>query len=550
VSKSPAERTADSPERSAQPDLAALMFFNEMQIEKKKVNKKKTVNQSPLHDILFGILKRQSNYFKAINVLARIMQLKRRHTNMKELQRLAERQFFAAFQQEGVEYIQNFRGNGFYTLKKEDILIVKGRDTFNGTTEFNLVPPHTMLYTRLAETFHQKYHSFASPVYIRTQLLDAGYYLPQVTKRLKSLQDGCALCRKRIQKKLHTVMGTVAENRLTYNQPFKGMQADLIGPLQVREFVNARGSRKVWLLSGICHFSRYISLTLVESLSKESILNAFKIHALRYGESQQIETDFGTNFSSAKNILQEGDVISEEDVKWITETLKSSGVHLVQRVPKAPWIQGSIERANSVIKKIMPGKKMTVFQLALLIENIIFHVNRRPIGCSTTLESIRPADIIPVWSKLNPRAEMAGCAKIIESARTEFFEKWNELYKLSILKQNKWLSTNHTLAEGDIVLILDLKNDHGYPKIGRITKIEKDSSEVQRYFSVEYKQKKKTFLTVRRPAQSLCMVMGETEEKLVDSLSFIEEEDLPDIQKNKKATRVQFVGSSDEIKDQ
>jgi hypothetical protein len=73
-----------------------------------------------------------------------------------------------------------------------------------------------------------------------------------------------------------------------------------------------------------------------------------------------------------------------------------------------------------VIKKIMPGKKMTVFQLALLIENIIFHVNRRPIGCSTTLESIRPADIIPVWSKLNPRAEMAGCAKIIESARTEF----------------------------------------------------------------------------------------------------------------------------------
>jgi hypothetical protein len=52
------------------------------------------------------------------------------------------------------------------------------------------------------------------------------------------------------------------------------------------------------------------------------------------------------------------------------------------------------------------------------------------------------------------------------------------------------------------------------------------------------------------------MVMEETEclqgndTNLVDSLSFIEEEDLPDIQKNKKATRVQFVGRSDEIKDQ
>ena len=57
---------------------------------------------------------------------------------------------------------------------------------------------------------------------------------------------------------------------------------------------------------------------------------------------------------------------------------------------------------------------------------------------------------------------------------------------------------------------------------------------------MEYKQKKKTFFTVRRPAQSLCMVMKETEclqgndTKLVDSLSFLEEEDLPVIQKNKK----------------
>ena len=105
------------------------------------------------------------------------------------------------------------------------------------------------------------------------------------------------------------------------------------------------------------------------------------------------------------------------------------------------------------------------------------------------------------------------------------------------------------------MLILDLKNDHGYPKVGRITKIEEDSSEVQIYFSVEYKQKKKTFLTVRRPAQSLCRVMKETEclqrndTKLVDSLSFLEEEDLPVIQKSKKATRVQFVERSDEIRD-
>ena len=60
------------------------------------------------------------------------------------------------------------------------------------------------------------------------------------------------------------------------------------------------------------------------------------MHSLRYGESQQIETDFGTNSSAAKETLQEGDVISEDDLKKITQTLKSEGVNLVQRVLKAP----------------------------------------------------------------------------------------------------------------------------------------------------------------------------------------------------------------------
>ena len=71
---------AECPELSAQPDLAMVMFYNEMKIEmrQKKGCKKKTVNQTPIHDILFGILKRQSNYFKAINILARINEFKKR----------------------------------------------------------------------------------------------------------------------------------------------------------------------------------------------------------------------------------------------------------------------------------------------------------------------------------------------------------------------------------------------------------------------------------------------------------------------------------------
>ena len=138
------------------------------------------------------------------------------------------------------------------------------------------------------------------------------------------------------------------------------MQADLIEPYQIKSFVNQRTTCKIWLLSGLCDFSRYITISPIEDLGKEVILNALKTHFVRYGVSSRIECDFGTNFSAAKENLKT-DHLSEEDVKYITEELKSQGTSLVQRCPRARWIQGGVVRANCFIKRFLPGKKFTIF---------------------------------------------------------------------------------------------------------------------------------------------------------------------------------------------
>ena len=36
-------------------------------------------------------------------------------------------------------------------------------------------------------------------------------------------------------------MGAVGRNRLTYSAPFSGMQADLVGPMSIKKYVNQRG---------------------------------------------------------------------------------------------------------------------------------------------------------------------------------------------------------------------------------------------------------------------------------------------------------------------
>ena len=61
----------------------------------------------------------------------------------------------------------------------------------------------------------------------------------------------------------------------------------------------------------ICNFSRFISLTPVESLSKESIINAFENHFHRFGRSLSIETDVGTSLSAAKADLEAGETLDQ-----------------------------------------------------------------------------------------------------------------------------------------------------------------------------------------------------------------------------------------------
>ena len=133
--------------------------------------------------------------------------------------------------------------------------------------------------------------------------------------RLKSLEGSCPLCRKRLQKRIHTAMGRIPQDRLEFSFPFQKIQADLLGLLEISEYVNSRGKRKIWVLSTICHFSRYVSLLPVESLSKVHILDAFRRHFLKYGESHLIECDFGSNFCSARQDLenQNENVINEDN---------------------------------------------------------------------------------------------------------------------------------------------------------------------------------------------------------------------------------------------
>ena len=118
----------------------------------------------------------------------------------------------------------------------------------------------------------------------------------------------------------------------------------------------------------------------------------------RYGKSKTIESDFGTNFTSLATNIQEKE--ATDALKFIELELQSKGCSLIQRSPKAPWIQGSAEHSVKLMKQSLKVFKspMNTFKWTQTLERVMNIVNRRPIGMKTSMEVITPADLNPYHS--------------------------------------------------------------------------------------------------------------------------------------------------------
>ena len=57
---------------------------------------------------------------------------------------------------------------------------------------------------------------------------------------------------------------------------------------------------------------------LLESMDSEVLLQTIRMHGLRYGKTDSIHADFGTNFCGAKSNLEEKDSLDLEEMRKVT----------------------------------------------------------------------------------------------------------------------------------------------------------------------------------------------------------------------------------------
>ena len=492
----------------------------------------------PSYHIVNGLLLKHS-FQKTVGILSRILSLSRKYEASAAQERATEI-IIATYQQEESSWCDSFGGCLFYKLTPDvpgEPIYLQARQQQLGKEFLLLIPKHPLLMEKIIQHFHHSHIVHYSDEYVRTRIVRAGFYLPGALPRISKFRRACVTCKRKADARCPTKMGHIGD-RLKNKTFMENSVGDFAGPFTMVNPINKRSTAKYYLLITICDFSRYIAVTIVEDLSTVAIMRAIQSLVYRYGPMKEIKSDMGSNFVGAKNRYQllEDEVISEDTRKGVKEAARRQGITIKTRCPRAPFIQGSCEKAIGTIKKVWPERKLHFSELQFFAEFCMATVNQRPLGLSGSGNQICPLDLRPISRRCEvENNSILALNDRLRRTEEEFTDQWKNLYELSILSLKKWNKDKpSSILPGSLVQISDIT---GRPQLGVVESVREDGGNHPRYFKIKYTDKSGKKKYVERTGQSLCLLLSEDELKartVRDPLDYMEEGQLLNKLKTKK----------------
>ncbi|XP_068705292.1 uncharacterized protein [Montipora foliosa] len=256
-------------------------------------------------------------------------------------------------------------------------------------------------------------------------------------------------------------------------QPFDATGVDFTGALYVR---NAGIETKVYICLFTCATTRAIHLEVVEDLTVEAFLLAFRRFASRNSLPRKLISDNASTFLSANNELKE---LFESHA--LEETLAREGVEW-QFIPKrAPWYGGFWERliglTKSTIKKVLGRAAVNLCTLQTIVVEVEAILNDRPLTYVSSdikdAEALTPSHLLygrRITSLPHPlvesdevsdptyqsNADFLRKAKRVALLIPHLWQRWRHEYLTSLREFHKRSGVNtESVRVGDVVLIHD-----------------------------------------------------------------------------------------------
>ena len=295
----------------------------------------------------------------------------------------------------------------------------------------------------------------------------------------KTVSGSCTKCK--IRNKMHEsqIMAPLPESRIAPAPVFHSTAVDLFGPLDIRDTVKRRTSRKCWGVLFCCTATSAVHIEVTEDYSCDSFLLCLKRFINLRGVPARIQSDPGSQLLAAASEF------GKWDFSKITEWATGVKTEWHKIPTDSQHFNGCAEAMIKCTKKQLSNqlkeKTFTKGELDTLFSNICFIINSRPLmkragedplsgGPITPLHLIggRSTMRIPTVN-LDGTASLTKRLKFLEETTEEFWKKWFVQVFHNLVPSYKWKTEKRNVQAGDIVLLKESNQLRGEYKLAKVT---------------------------------------------------------------------------------
>ena len=300
------------------------------------------------------------------------------------------------------------------------------------------------------------------------------FWIPRARQIIKKLLRKCVICRKQVgQPYAIPDPAPLPKWRVQDATPFSVTGVDFTGALFVKTPTN---EEKVYICLFTCAATRAVHLEIVEDLSEETFLRAFRRFASRKSLPQKMVSDNASTYLAAAEELKH--LFQSTSLR---ESLSRRGVdwHFIPK--RAPWYGGFWERliglTKTVLKKVLGRTHVNLSSLQTILVEIEAVLNDRPLTYVSSdvedEEPLTPAHLLygrRITSLPHLHVEddetndpnFGNISEVTKRAQTlalilkHFWLRWKAEYLTSLREYHRTTGKNdQNVRVGEVVLIHD-----------------------------------------------------------------------------------------------
>lgn len=241
---------------------------------------------------------------------------------------------------------------------------------------------------------------------------------------------------------------------------------DLFGPYVVCGEVQKRTSGKAYGVILTDLVSRAVHIEAVYSYDTSSFLMALSRFASIRGWPQYIYSDPGSQLIGAERELREA--WEKIDRSQLHKHGVDNSLTWVFGSADSPWHQGAVESlvkaAKRAILYAVSKQRLSVPEFLTVCTEAANLLNERPIGTLPSSDSDlnvltpnslgRSTATNPCkWQSFTYSKPPTTRYHLVQSAVEDFWEKWVQLYALTLIVRRKWHVSTRNLRPGDVVIV-------------------------------------------------------------------------------------------------